>query len=327
MGRQILFRMSDTDEARFSELLKEKCNAKFIPCRTDKKAVEIYDDLTQINSSECYILNEELSFTPEFTPLNDGKYLLTAKGMSLIEYSAFRRIYSDRNTSRIYLNTDRSDEYDTAELDRLYKKCAGIIRKNAVYIEKAGGNIYYWDGFIKARNTKRPYWIKKDGHLCFNGGTVCDNYCTGCIRDECVPLRDTEENIKQITEEFIENHTGETVIFGAYSEPMSPDTVRIIEKIIYELGSFAPKIIMITNGLAYADDLIKIRPPINDVYVPCPGADIEDYVINTNSKYGMGAKKIIDNFVDNCIKAGLNVHIGNHYRGEVLNGIISGTVL
>ena len=50
MGKQVLFRMSECDEKRFSELLKEKFNVKFISSESDKEILTFYDDLAQINS-------------------------------------------------------------------------------------------------------------------------------------------------------------------------------------------------------------------------------------------------------------------------------------
>ena len=61
---------------------------------------------------------------------------------------------------------------------------------------------------------------------------------------------------------------------------------------------------------------------INIIYVLYPGADIEEYAVNTNSKYGKGAKRIIERFVNNGKKLGFDIRIERSYRGEILNRII-----
>lgn len=326
MGKQVLFRMSDYDEKRFSELLKERFNVKFISCKSNEAIITVYDDLAQINSTKCYIWNEDFDFTPKLQLQNDGSYALVTAGMPLIEYSAFRRIYSNLNTSRIYWDTDELTEYDSLKFNGWFKKCAEIIRKNAVHIEKCGGrNIYYWEDYIKARNIKRSYWIKKGNCLCLNVGTSCVNNCARCIRDECIPLpeSDLEEITEKIISEFIDIYNNETVIFGAYSEPLSSNTVKVFQKVLYEINNVSKKVIIITNGLTYIDDISKYQHLINTVYVLYPGADIEEYIVSTNSKYGKGAEQIIERFVNNGKKLGFDIHIERSCRGEILNSIIT----
>ena len=203
MGKQVLFRMSECDEKRFSELLKEKFNVKFISSESDKEILTFYDDLAQINSIKSYIWNEDFDFEPKFQRRDNGIYELVTTGMPIIEYSAFRRIYSNLNTSRIYWDTDILGEYDPLEFNQWFKKCAEIIRKNAMYIEKGGRNIYYWEDYIRSRSIKRSYWIKKDNYLCLNVGTNCVNNCKHCVRDECIPL--PEADVKEITKNIYDS--------------------------------------------------------------------------------------------------------------------------
>jgi len=324
MGKQVLFRMSECDEKRFSELLKEKFNVKFISSESDKEILTFYDDLAQINSIKSYIWNEDFDFEPKFQRRDNGIYELVTTGMPIIEYSAFRRIYSNLNTSRIYWDTDILGEYDPLEFNQWFKKCAEIIRKNAMYIEKGGRNIYYWEDYIRSRSIKRSYWIKKDNYLCLNVGTNCVNNCKHCVRDECIPLpeADVKEITKNIIEEFNRIYNNEAVIFGAYSEPLSSNLIKTIDKVLYEINNISKEIIIITNGLTYIDYLSEYQHLINIIYVLYPGADIEEYAVNTNSKYGKGAKRIIESFVNNGKKLGFDIRIERSYRGEILNRII-----
>lgn len=273
----------------------------------------------------CYIWNEDFDFTPEFIPLDDGKYLIAAAGIPLIEYSRFRRIYSDRNTSRIYWDTSDMSGYDPAKFGSWFKKCADLIKKNAAYTEKGGRiNIYCWEDFVKCRRAKRPYWIKNGDFICLNVGTNCINNCANCVRDECIPFSgsNAEETANEIIEDFFEKHNNETVVFGAYSEPLSSDMLDLFLKIIYATGKSTLRKIVITNGLTFFDTISDHQEHIDDIFVLCPASDADEYIEITHSKYGPSSYGILEKFVSSGKKSDLNVHVINAYRNEVLQGII-----
>lgn len=324
MSKQVLFRMSECDEKYFSKLLKEKYNVKFIGEESDKKAIVYYDNLLQNKSMKCYIWNEDFSFTPQFQQKN-GMYVIVTTGMPVIEYNAFRKIYSNLNTGRIYWDTNDLSGYDSLKFNRWFKECADIIKNNAIYIEKGGGrNIYYWEDYIRSRNIKRSYWKNQNEYLCLNIGINCVNNCMNCVRDECIPLIESDDEIaEKIIGEFNEIYNNETVILGAYSEPLSPDLIKTINKVLYEINGICKKVIIITNGLTYIDFISEYRNLINTVYILYPGSDINEYVACTNSRYGLGAKQIIDRFVNDGKKLGFDIRIERSYRGEVLKNIIT----
>lgn len=330
MGRQTLFYMSNTDAIKFFDILKQKYNAEIISSKCNSPEISYFSEYNS-KAYKCYITNPDFSFTPNFFAYN-GMYMFDYNDMPVIEFILYYSNMNGANTGRIYWNKGTSNSYDNAAFLKWYNVCQGIIKKFSVHTEKIGGrNIYYWNNAWQIKNSNNPVlWVSKGKNLMLNVGKKCINNCIGCVRnnDDCAEIpNETNEKIEfieKLYDIFKKKVTDvDNIIFGAYSEPLSPDTEYVTVSLIRKISeNYRKNIIIISNGLAFGDVLSEIRNKIDKIYVFKPSDDICKYLEVTRSKYSKDAFRIMNNFIDQCLKMNFQIEVICASRQDVLSKII-----
>ena len=302
--------MTSADADAFFEQLSQNNDIELCCDRFADKEDHIFDRHGK-EKYTCYIRFKRFPFKPEFGLSADGKYYFTNKGENpLIEFSLN---FSDKNPfclpGRIYWHHDEHTVYDVQEFSRMYSECVRTIRKNAVFIDKTGGrNIYFHKNALdRIKNRKPNYWLDHGGLLAYNVGTSCRNNCISCKRAECEDITGTDQTDLILDEYKIKSTVGDTIVFGAFSEPFSPECEKLTLSVIRRLGR--NDIVMITNGLSFPDVLDSIADRLSKIIIFKPSDDITEYLDITRSGYGKSAFGIIDRFIEKCSKLGINFEL------------------
>ncbi len=317
--------MSNTDAMLFFDILRQQYNAKIINSKCNSPEISHFNEY-KLTSYKCYITNPNFSFIPHFFVCN-GKYIFDYNDMPVIEFILYYSNMDGTNTGRIYWKKGALNSYDNMAFSKWYNICQGIIKKYSVYTEKIGGlNIYYWSNAWQIKNNDNLLWISKGKNLLLSVGKKCINNCIGCIRnnDDCAEIPNEIDEKAEFTEKlydvFKKKVTDEdNVIFGAYSEPFSPDTEYVTISLIRKIKeNYKNNIIIISNGLVFGDVLYEVRNKIDKIYVFKPSDDICEYLEVTKSKYNKDAFRIMNKFINQCLKMNIQIEVICASRRDVL---------
>ena len=162
--------------------------------------------------------------------------------------------------------------------------------------------------------------------LCLKLPNKCINNCKGCIKDSSIPTDKTSVDIYlqkcRLAFNKINIDQFDFLVVGANYEPLSIPCWALLN---YIKNNSKVKIVFITNGInveMWTNRMID--DSIDYLYLFIPGKNSEEYLIKTDSSYGLSSFGMVNKFLKVLKKCDCSVNIcWNKSRNDVMKQIIS----